>query len=49
LQERFYTILPFLAQHGLDLVGRLFEASRLDCPDHMLRAVADLPALVYSN
>jgi bacillithiol biosynthesis cysteine-adding enzyme BshC len=49
LQERFYTILPFLAQHGLDLVGRLFEASRLDCPDHMLRDVADLPALVYSN
>jgi bacillithiol biosynthesis cysteine-adding enzyme BshC len=49
LQERFYTILPFLAQHGLDLVGRLFEASRLDCPDHMLRDVEDLPALVYSN
>lgn len=49
LQERFYTILPFLAQHGLDLADRLLEASRLDCPDHMVRAVADLPALVYSN
>jgi bacillithiol synthase len=49
LQERFYTILPFLAQHGLDLVGRLLEASRLDCPDHMVRTVDELPALVYSN
>jgi bacillithiol biosynthesis cysteine-adding enzyme BshC len=49
LQERFYTILPFLAQHGLDLVARLSDASRLECPDHMVRSVADLPALVYSN
>ncbi len=36
LQERFYTILPFLAQHGLDLVDRLYENVRLDCPDHLL-------------
>jgi bacillithiol biosynthesis cysteine-adding enzyme BshC len=43
LQERFYTILPFLAQHGPDLVGRLLEAARLDCPDHMVRNVSDLP------
>jgi hypothetical protein len=33
-QERFYSILPFLAQHGLDLVDRLYEVVRLDCPDH---------------
>jgi bacillithiol biosynthesis cysteine-adding enzyme BshC len=36
LQERFYTILPFLAQHGLDLVDRLYDAVALDCPDHRL-------------
>ena len=34
MQERFYSILPFLAQHGLDLVDRLFEAVEMDCPDH---------------
>jgi bacillithiol biosynthesis cysteine-adding enzyme BshC len=36
LQERFYTILPFLARHGLDLVGRLYENIHVDCPDHHL-------------
>jgi uncharacterized protein YllA (UPF0747 family) len=34
LQERFYSILPFLAQHGLDLVDRLYEVVQVDCPDH---------------
>lgn len=34
LQERFYTILPFLAQHGLDLPQRLYNAVELSCPDH---------------
>lgn len=34
LQERFYSILPFLAQHGLDLVDRLYAHVELDCPDH---------------
>jgi bacillithiol biosynthesis cysteine-adding enzyme BshC len=34
LQERFYSILPFLAQHGMDLVDRLYEAVELDCSDH---------------
>ncbi len=38
MQERFYSILPFLAQHGaehgLDLAGRLYEAIRTECPDH---------------
>lgn len=38
LQERFYSLLPFLARHGLDLIPRLYEAVRLDCPDHMLLA-----------
>lgn len=39
LQERLYTILPFLARHGLDLISRLASESQLDCPDHMIRAV----------
>lgn len=34
MQERFYSILPFLAQHGLDLVDRLYGAVQMDCPDH---------------
>ena len=34
LQERFYSILPFLAQHGFELVDQLYEAVRVDCPDH---------------
>jgi bacillithiol synthase len=36
LQERFYSILPFLAQHGLDLVDRLYGVVRTDCPDHRI-------------
>lgn len=39
LQERFYTILPFLAQHGLELLERLYEAVNPDCPDHVLLTV----------
>ncbi len=34
LQERFYTILPFLARHGVDLIDRLYDAAQIDCPDH---------------
>jgi len=33
-QERFYSLLPFLAQHGLDLIDRLYGAVQVDCPDH---------------
>jgi bacillithiol synthase len=33
-QERFYSILPFLAEHGLDLVDRLYQVVQVDCPDH---------------
>lgn len=36
LQERLYTILPFLAQHGLDLIGRIHGELHLDCPDHLI-------------
>jgi uncharacterized protein YllA (UPF0747 family) len=34
LQERFYSILPFLAQHGPDLVGRVYDNIHVDCFDH---------------
>lgn len=36
LQERFYSILPFLARHGLNLMDRLYDNIRMDCPDHVL-------------
>ncbi len=39
LQERFYSILPFLARHGVDLVARVYENVQLDCPDHLLLSV----------
>jgi bacillithiol biosynthesis cysteine-adding enzyme BshC len=39
LQERLYSILPFLAKHGLDLVDRIYEAIELDCPDHRMMVV----------
>ena len=37
LQERFYSILPFLAKHGLDLPRRIYDETNVSCPDHMLR------------
>jgi bacillithiol synthase len=39
LQERFYSILPFLAQHGFDLPQRLLGQVQLSCADHMVRMV----------
>jgi bacillithiol biosynthesis cysteine-adding enzyme BshC len=39
LQERYYSILPFVARHGLDLIGALRDQLRLDCPDHVLLAL----------
>jgi bacillithiol biosynthesis cysteine-adding enzyme BshC len=36
LQERLYSILPFLAKHGLDLPSQLHQAVELECPDHRL-------------
>jgi bacillithiol biosynthesis cysteine-adding enzyme BshC len=36
LQERFYTILPLVARHGPDLIGRLYENVRLDSADHVI-------------
>jgi bacillithiol synthase len=39
LQERFYSIVPFLAKHGLDLPSRVLAQTQLACPDHMLRSL----------
>ncbi len=39
LQERLYSILPFLAKHGLGLIPQLYETLTLDCPDHRLVVV----------
>jgi len=36
LQERLYSVVPFLAKHGPDLIGQLAENVHLDCPDHQL-------------
>ncbi len=39
LQERFYSIVPFLAKHGLDLPEKLLDEAQLACPDHMIRTL----------
>ncbi|HLJ49297.1 MAG TPA: bacillithiol biosynthesis cysteine-adding enzyme BshC [Bryobacteraceae bacterium] len=39
LQERYYSILPFLAKHGLNLLDTLYENVHLDCPDHKVLVV----------
>jgi bacillithiol biosynthesis cysteine-adding enzyme BshC len=39
LQERLYSILPFLARHGLDLIERIYESIDLECPDHRILVV----------
>jgi bacillithiol synthase len=39
LQERFYSILPFVAKHGLELMDTLYQHVSLDCPDHKVLVV----------
>jgi uncharacterized protein YllA (UPF0747 family) len=39
LQERFYSILPFVAKHGPDLMDFLYEHVSLECPDHKVLVV----------
>jgi hypothetical protein len=39
LQERLYSILPFLAKHGTGLIDQLYDHLRLECPDHQLLVV----------
>jgi len=38
-QERFYSILPFLAQHGVDLIDRLTDVVEPMCPDHRIYTI----------
>ncbi len=39
LQERFYSILPFVAKHGLALMDVLYDNVNLDCPDHKILVI----------
>jgi bacillithiol synthase len=39
LQERFYSILPFLATHGMDLLDQIYDSAQLDCPDHRVLTI----------
>ena len=39
LQERLYSILPFIAKHGFALIETLYDHIRLDCPDHKVLVV----------
>jgi bacillithiol biosynthesis cysteine-adding enzyme BshC len=39
LQERFYSILPFVAKHGPDLMDTLYEQVSLECADHKVLVV----------
>jgi bacillithiol biosynthesis cysteine-adding enzyme BshC len=39
LQERIYSILPFLARHGAGLIDQVYDNVRLDCPEHQLLVI----------
>lgn len=39
LQERFYSVLPFLAQHGPALIEAIGQNIHRGCPDHVLLTV----------
>ncbi|HTS66759.1 MAG TPA: bacillithiol biosynthesis cysteine-adding enzyme BshC [Candidatus Acidoferrales bacterium] len=39
LQERLYSVLPLLAQHGLSLISQVFDVIELECADHRLMVV----------
>ncbi|MGC4050361.1 MAG: bacillithiol biosynthesis BshC [Paludibaculum sp.] len=39
LQERLFSLLPFLARHGFDLIDSLYENVHRGCPDHLLLTV----------
>jgi bacillithiol synthase len=40
LQERYYSILPFLAKHGVaELMDTLYAHLKLECPDHQVLVV----------
>jgi len=39
LQERYYSILPFLAKHDVGLLDTIYENVNLSCPDHKVLVV----------
>jgi bacillithiol biosynthesis cysteine-adding enzyme BshC len=39
LQERFFSIVPFLAKYGMNLPQHLLSEAQLVCPDHIVRVV----------
>jgi bacillithiol biosynthesis cysteine-adding enzyme BshC len=39
LQERLYSIVPFLAQFGPGLIGEIYDQVRVECPDHQFAVV----------
>jgi bacillithiol biosynthesis cysteine-adding enzyme BshC len=39
LQERLYSVLPFLAKHGFELLDTIYENVHLECPDHQLLVI----------
>ncbi|MDE3196737.1 MAG: bacillithiol biosynthesis cysteine-adding enzyme BshC [Acidobacteriota bacterium] len=40
LQERLYSIVPFLAAFGPGLIGELYEHVRIECPDHQVAVLS---------
>ncbi|MDP9053927.1 MAG: bacillithiol biosynthesis cysteine-adding enzyme BshC [Acidobacteriota bacterium] len=39
LQERLYSIVPFIAKFGPGIVDKLYSAVRIECPDHQFVVV----------
>lgn len=39
LQERYFSILPFIAKHGTGLLDTIYENVHLDCPGHKVLVV----------
>jgi bacillithiol biosynthesis cysteine-adding enzyme BshC len=39
LQERLYSIVPLLAKFGPGLIGEIYDAVRIECPDHQFAIV----------
>ncbi|MDQ1470362.1 MAG: bacillithiol synthase [Bryobacterales bacterium] len=39
LQERIYSIIPFIAQFGPGLIGEIYDQVRVECPDHQFAVV----------
>lgn len=40
LQERLYSIVPFIAKHGMGVLDQINDNLQLDCPDHSVLELA---------